>query len=204
MNQISNSLAMRDVAHHLHSQTNLRAHEESGPLVIVRGEGVHVFDDQGKGYIEGMSGLWCAALGFGDKGLRRAGPPPAPSVRLPYYHTFYGRSNDICIELAEMLIGLAPVPMSKVFFAASGSEANETMVKLAWYYNNGRGKPEKRKVIARLRGFHGITIAAASMTGLPAMHRDFNLPLPDFLHTACPLHYRFARPGESEEVFATR
>ena len=202
MNRISNSLAMRDVAYHLHSQTNLRAHEQNGPLVIVRGEGVHVFDEQGKRYIEGMSGLWCAALGFGEKRLARAAA--AQLDRLPYYHTFYGRSNDVCIELAETLVGLAPVPMSKVFFAASGSEANETMVKLAWYYNNALGRPEKRKIIARLRGFHGITIAAASMTGLPTMHRDFNLPLPGFLHTACPLYYRGGRPGETEDDFATR
>ena len=203
MNQISNSLAMRDVAYHLHSHTNARAHEQNGPVtIIVRGEGVRVFDDQGKGYIEGMSGLWCAALGFGEKRLARAAA--AQLERLPYYHTFYGRSNDVCIELAETLIGLAPVPMSKVFFAASGSEANETMVKLAWFYNSARGKPEKRKVISRLRGFHGITIAAASMTGILPMHRDFNLPLPGFLHTACPYPYRGAEPGESEEAYATR
>ena len=203
MNQISNSLAMRDVAYHLHSHTNARAHEESGPvMVVVRGEGVRVFDDQGKGYIEGMSGLWCAALGFGEKRLARAAA--AQLERLPYYHTFYGRSNDVCIELAETLIGLAPVPMSKVFFAASGSEANETMVKLAWFYNNARGKPEKRKIISRLRGFHGITIAAASMTGILPFHRDFNLPLPGFLHAACPYPYRGAEPGDSEEAYATR
>jgi 4-aminobutyrate--pyruvate transaminase len=203
MNRISNSLAMRDVAYHLHSHTNARVHEENGPVtIIVRGEGVQVFDDQGKGYIEGMSGLWCAALGFGEKRLARAAA--AQLERLPYYHTFYGRSNDVCIELAEMLIGLAPVPMSKVFFAASGSEANETMVKLAWFYNSARGKPEKRKVISRLRGFHGITIAAASMTGILPFHRDFNLPLPGFLHVACPYPYRGAGPGESEEAYAAR
>ncbi|MCC7167368.1 MAG: aminotransferase class III-fold pyridoxal phosphate-dependent enzyme, partial [Rhodospirillales bacterium] len=108
------------------------------------------------------------------------------------------------IELAEKLLALAPVPMSKVFFANSGSEANDTAIKLAWYVNNALGRPQKKKIISRTKGYHGVTIATASLTHLPNNQRDFDLPLPGFLAAACPHHYRFGRPGESEEDFATR
>ncbi|MEX2648748.1 MAG: aspartate aminotransferase family protein [Alphaproteobacteria bacterium] len=197
-----NSLAARDVAYHMHSQTNLRVHEGEGPLIMTRGEGVHVVDEAGNRYIEGMSGLWCASLGFSEPRLAQA--IQRQLERLPYYHTFYGRTADVTVELAEKLVALAPVPMSKAYFVTSGSEANETMIKLAWYYHAARGRPGKHKVIARMRAFHGITIAAGSMTGLPVLHRDFRLPLPGFLHARCPHAYREAEPGESEAAFADR
>ncbi len=108
------------------------------------------------------------------------------------------------MELAEKLLALAPEPMGKVFFASSGSEAVDTALKLVWYLNNARGRPLKKKVIARDKAYHGSTIAAASLTGLPANHADFDLPIAGILHTACPHHYRFALPGESEDAFATR
>jgi 4-aminobutyrate--pyruvate transaminase len=197
-----NSTAARDIAYHMHSQTNLRAHETRGPLVMARGDGVHVIDEAGNRYIEGMSGLWCTALGFSERRLAEAAARQIE--RLPYYHTFYGRSADITVDLAETLVGLAPVPMSKAFFVTSGSEANETMIKLAWYYHTARGKPGKHKVIARARAFHGITIVAGSLTGLPVLHRDFRLPLPGFLHARCPHAYREATPDETPEAFADR
>ncbi|HSK38500.1 MAG TPA: aspartate aminotransferase family protein [Arenibaculum sp.] len=186
----------------MHPYTNLRTHEEHGPLVVTRGEGVYVFDEDGRRYLEGMAGLWCTALGFNEERLVEAAA--RQMRRLPFYHGFTGKAHDPGIELAERLVGLAPVPMSKAFFANSGSEANDTAVKLVWYYNNALGRPEKKKVIARHKGYHGVTVAAASLSGLPANHRAFDLPIAGFLHTTCPHHYRFGKPDESEEAFATR
>src|SRR5438067_7031714 len=124
--------------------------------------------------------------------------------KLPYYHQFASKAHDTAIDLAERLIGLLPVKMSKVFFNNSGSEANDTAVKMVWYYNNARGRHRKKKIIARMRGYHGVTVASASLTGLPANHRDFDLPIANIRHADCPHHYRYAKPGESEEEFATR
>jgi 4-aminobutyrate--pyruvate transaminase len=198
----SNSLRDKDLASVLHPYTNLKVHQERGPLVITRGEGVRVFDDSGKPYIEAMAGLWSAALGFSETRLGEAAKRQMD--RLPFYHLFTHRAHDVGIELADRLLAMAPVPMSKVLFACSGSESNDTAVKLIWYYNNALGRPGKKKIISRIRGYHGVTIASASLTGLPANHRDFDLPLPGILHTDCPHHYRFGLPGESEEDFATR
>ena len=118
--------------------------------------------------------------------------------------TFNGRSNPAAIALADKLLSIAPVPMSKVFFANSGSEANDTAVKLVWYYYNAIGKPAKKKIISRKNAHHGVTVAAASLSGLVSNHRDFDLPIDRILHVECPHHYRFGEPGESEEAFATR
>ena len=149
-----------------------------------------------------MAGLWCTSLGYGNEELVEAA---ATQMRkLSFAHLFTGRSHDPAIELAEKLKEIAPVPISKVFFCNSGSEANDTQIKLVWYLNNARGRPQKKKIISRVKAYHGVTIAAASLTGLPANHRDFDLPLPGFLHTGCPHHYRFARDGETEEEFASR
>ena len=197
-----NSNQARDVAYYLHPYTNLSVHEKEGPLVITRGEGIYVFDDAGNRYIEGLGGLWCASLGFSEERLLEAAN--RQMKKLPFYHSFGHKVSDVGIELAERLVGMAPVPMSKVFFTNSGLEANDTAVKLIWYYHNAIGKPEKKKIIARLKGYHGVTVAAASLTGLPNNHRDFDLPIARILHTDCPHHYRFARPGESEEAFAER
>src|SRR5690606_8597515 len=122
----------------------------------------------------------------------------------PFYHGFASKSHEPMIELAEMLLQRAPAPMARVFFANSGSEANDSALKLVWYYNNALNRPKKKKVISRIKGYHGVTIAAASLTGLPNNHRDFDLPIANVLHTDCPHHYRFAEAGESEEDFATR
>ena len=191
-----------DIAHHLHSFTNLEDHEQRGPQVIERGEGVYLYDDRGTRYLDGMSSLWCCALGYNEP--RLTATAQRQMEKLPYSHTFRGRSSRPVIDLAEQLISISPAPMSKVFFANSGSEANETAVKLVWYYNNARGCPRKRKIVARTGAYHGTTIAAASLSGLSAMHTDFNLPIQDILFTDCPHYYRHAEPGESEEDFASR
>jgi 4-aminobutyrate---pyruvate transaminase len=196
------NLATRDVETLVHPYTNLARFRDTGPLVIERGEGVHVYDSDGKSYLEGMAGLWCTALGYGNEELIEAA---ATQMRkLSFAHLFSGKSHDPGIELAEKLKEIAPVPISKVFFCCSGSEANDTQVKLIWYFNNALGRPQKKKIISRVKAYHGVTIVAASLTGIPANQRDFDLPLPGFLHASCPHHYRGAEPGESEEEFATR
>ena len=197
-----NSAAARDVAAVLHPFTDLKAHEEDGPFIIDRGSGVYVTDESGKTYIEGMSGLWCASLGFSERRLVDAAA--RQMAELPYNQTFLGRSHETTIALAERLLSLSPVPMSRILFASSGSEANDTAVKLVWYHNNAEGRPGKRKIVGRRNGYHGTTVATTSLSGIPDLHRGFNLPIADVLHTDCPHHYRFARPGETEEEFADR
>ena len=201
MSPLSN-LAARDVETLVHPYINLARFRETGPLIIERGQGVYVYDTDGKAYIEGMAGLWCTALGYGNEELVEAAA--AQMRRLSFAHLFTGRSHDPAIELAEKLKEIAPVPISKVFFCNSGSEANDTQVKLVWYLNNALGRPQKKKIVSRMKAYHGVTAVAASLTGLAANHRDFDLPLPGFLHAGCPHHYRFAESGESEEDFATR
>jgi 4-aminobutyrate--pyruvate transaminase len=191
-----------DIAYHLHSYTNARVHEEAGPLVIERGEGVFVYDTEGRRYIEAMAGLWSAALGFNEPRLVEAAV--AQMRRLPFYHTFTHKTHQPAVDLAEKLVALAPVPMSKAYFTNSGSEANDTVVKMVRYYNNARGLPRKKKIISRIGAYHGVTVAAASLTGLPNNHRAFDLPMADILHTLCPHHYRIAESGESEAAFADR
>jgi len=196
------SLAQRDIETLVHPYTNLALHREKGPLIIERGEGIYVWDNDGKQYIEGLAGLWCTALGFGEKALVEAAIEQLN--KLPYYHLFGDKSQVPAIQLGERLKAMAPMPVSKVFFVNSGSEANDTQIKLIWYYNNAVGRPEKKKIISRIKAYHGVTIAAGSLTGLPFAHQDFDLPLPGILHADCPHHYRFAEPGETEEEFATR
>jgi 4-aminobutyrate--pyruvate transaminase len=198
----ANSSAARDIANVLHPYTDLQAHLETGPMVITRGKGVRVWDDTGKDYIESVAGLWCASLGFDNERLARAAYDQLR--KLPFYHSFTAKSHEPMIDLAEMLVARAPVPMSKVFFGNSGSEANDSAVKMVWYFNNAVGRPEKKKIIGRIKGYHGITIASGSLTGLPANHRSFDLPLPGFVHTMTPHHYHGAEAGESEEAFASR
>ena len=196
------NLAARDVETLIHPFTNLASFRDTGPLILERGEGSWVFDGDGKPYLEGMAGLWCTALGYSNRELVDAAMEQFR--KLPFQHLFSGRSHDPAIELAEKLKEIAPVPMSKVFFTASGSEANDTQVKLVWYINNALGRPKKKKIIARLKAYHGVTIASGSLTGLPLNHADFDLPIAGILHTSCPHHYRFAQARESEEEFSTR
>jgi 4-aminobutyrate---pyruvate transaminase len=199
-----NSLQARDIAYTVHPYTNLRQHERQGPLVITGGEGVYVTDDDGKRYIEGLAGLWCTALGFSEKRLVEAARRQLD--RLPYTHGFAHRSAEPTIELAEKLIAIAPAPIAKAFFVNSGSEAIDTAIKFVWYYQNARGLPEKKKIIARQRGYHGITLAAGHLTAsLAYTASGFDLPMMDrFRHVTAPSLYRYGRPGESEARFVDR
>ena len=192
----------KDIAYALHPYTNLAAHEEQGPLVITRGEGIYVWDDNGNQYLEGLAGLWCVSLGFSEPRLAEAAA--GQFADLPYSHTFAHRSTEPVIELSERLISIAPKPMARAFFLNSGSEAIDTAIKFAWYYNNGRGLKAKKKIISRLRGYHGVTVAGGSLTAIPLMQNDFDLPLERMIQTDTPNFYRFGDAGESEEQFATR
>ena len=191
-----------DVAYHFHSQTNPQALSREGAYIVVKGEGPHVIDENGKRYIDAMAGLWCASLGFNNERLGRAAA--AQYQELGYYHSFYGRTNPKAAALSKKLVEMTGMEGGRTFFVTSGSEANETMVKLAWLYHASRGKPTKRKIIARDRAFHGSTIVASSMCGLEMMHREFGLPLPGFLHTLHPNSYRVKQQGESEGEFVAR
>lgn len=201
-NALPNSIYARDVEYLLHAVTNARKHEEIGPIVIDRGEGIHVYDDTGKQYIEAMAGLWSVAVGFGEKRLAEAAYKQL--LKLPFYHSFSHKSNEPAILLAERLIQLSPERLRKVFFTNSGSEANDTVVKMVWYLNNALGRPEKKTFLSRINAYHGITITSGSLTGLPTNHRDFDLPNIPVKHLTCPHFYRFGLPGESEEAFTDR
>lgn len=192
----------RDLGSVLHPFTNLVTIKETGPLVYDKGKGVFVYDERGKDYIEAMSGLWCNALGWGEEALVEAAA--AQMRRLAHGHLFAGKSHEPAIALAEKLKEMAPFHVGKVFFANSGSEANDTQVKLFWYANNARGRPKKKTIISRLRAYHGVTLAAASLSGLPATHKSFDLPLPFVRHTDCPHYYRGAEAGENEEAYSAR
>ncbi|MDP2802955.1 MAG: aminotransferase [Phreatobacter sp.] len=196
------NLQVRDLETVLHPYTNQATIRDTGTLVLERAKGIYVYDVDGKPYIEGMAGLWCTALGYGNEELAQTAYDQMK--KLSFTHLFGGKSHDPAIELAEKLKEKAPVPISKVFFVCSGSEANDTQIKMVWYMNNALGRPQKKKIISRIKGYHGVTIASASLTGLPANHTDFDLPISGILHTSCPHHYRFAHEGETEEEFATR
>ncbi|WP_420347137.1 aspartate aminotransferase family protein [Pelagibius sp.] len=202
MSDRSNSAVDRDIAYHLHPYTNARKNESEGSLIIDRGDGVYVIDSQGKRYLEAMAGLWCAGLGFSEERLVKAASDQM--ARLPYYHSFAQKTAGPAVDLAEKLVGMTPPQLTKVFFANSGSEANDSAVKMVWYYNNAIGRPQKKKIISRVKGYHGVTIAAASLTAMPYVQAGFDLPIANIIHTGAPHHYRFAQEGESEDAFTDR
>ena len=199
---LSNPLARADIATELHPYTDARLHEQIGPTMIERGNGIYVYDTTGKEYIEGMAGLWSVAVGFNEPRLVSAAA--AQMSKLPYYHLFSHKSHEPAIRLGEKLVAMTPAQLTRVFFTNSGSEANDTVVKLVWYYNNALGRPKKKKFLARNKGYHGITVASGSLTGLPANHRDFDLPAIPVRHLTCPHFYRFGAEGESEAQFTAR
>jgi len=196
------NLQARAVETLIHPYSNQATIRDTGPTVFERGKGVYIYDVDGKQYLEGMAGLWCTALGYDNEELVEAAA--AQMRKLPFAHLFTAKSHDPAIELAEKLKEIAPVPISKVFFCNSGSEANDSQMKMVWYMQNALGRPNKKKIISRVKAYHGVTIASASLTGLPNNHIDFDLPIARVLHTTCPHHYRFGKDGETEEEFASR
>jgi 4-aminobutyrate--pyruvate transaminase len=194
------TLAEADRTHFVHPQTNLAAHGD--PLVIARGDGCWVWDDAGNRYLEAMAGLWCAGLGFSEPRLVDAARRQMEA--LPYYQSFGGRGHEPGIRLAEELAAIAPAGLTRVFFASSGSEANDSAIKFALYYWQARGEPERQIILARRRAYHGVTLASASLTGLPMMHGGFHLPQPFVRHLTAPHFVQQGREGETEEAFAQR
>jgi 4-aminobutyrate--pyruvate transaminase len=199
---LTNSLHSKDIAHQIHPATNMRRHERVGPIVIDRGSGIYVYDDEGREYIEGLAGLWSVGVGFGEKRLVDAAA--RQMSKLPYYHIFTHKTHEPSTLLAEKLVSLAPEELRHVFFTNSGGEANDSAIKFVWYYNNALGRPEKKKFISRQNAYHGITIAAGSLTGLQVNQRGFDLPLPFARHVSAPHYYRNGLPGESEDAFVER
>ncbi len=197
-----NSHDLLDRASLIHQQTDLAAYRDNGGTIMKRGDGIYVFDEAGNRYLEAMAGLWCASLGFSEK--RLADAAYRQLLELPYYHTFFAKSHVPSVELADRLLSIAPKGMSKVLFQCSGSEANDAAIKLVWYYNNALGRPQKKKIIGRVRGYHGNTVATVSVSGQPHMQNGFDAPLAQFRHTDNPHYYRFHEAGESEEQFSTR
>ena len=202
MNKPLSNMAVRDIETVIHPYTNFAKHREVGPLILNEGRGIYLYDDKGRRYIEGLAGLWCTSLGFNNEELVEAAA--AAMRKLPYTSIFSGKSHDAAIEFSEKLKEIAPCPASKILFGSGGSEANDMQIKLTWYYNNAKGRTKKKKIISRVRAYHGVTIATASLTGLPWVHNDFDLPIAGILHTSCPHYYRFGKDGETEEQFSQR
>ncbi|MGB2487381.1 MAG: aminotransferase [Candidatus Puniceispirillales bacterium] len=197
-----NSQEAKDIAYHFHPYTNPAQLSEQGPMILNKGKGVYVYDSDGKDYIEGLAGLWCTSFGFSEPELVKAATKQMEE--LPYYHSFTAKTHNPAINLAEKLIAIAPEGLDKVFFCNSGSEANDTAIKMVWYYHAATGKPEKRKMISRKGGYHGVTLAASSLTGLPYVQQGFSLPLDFAKHTTSPNYFQGAHEGESEADFVKR
>ncbi|MBN9266212.1 MAG: aminotransferase class III-fold pyridoxal phosphate-dependent enzyme [Hyphomicrobium sp.] len=189
-----------------HPNTSIVDHLKKGPHIIAGAQGVRLRDRQGRDLIDCGAGLWCVNIGYGRSEMAETAKRAIEN--LAYYHIFAGTSNEPVIRLAERVLGLfhksGANHLSKVFFGTGGSDANDTNFKLVRYYNNLRGKPEKKKIISRTGAYHGLTYAAGSLTGIQVYHKAFDLPVPGVLHTSCPHYFRFANPGESEEAFTDR
>ncbi len=198
----ADTLEGRDVANLLHPQTNTRAHLEKGPNIVVGADGCRIHEASGKSFIDCVAGMWCSPIGFKSERLGKVAYEQFS--KLGYYHIYKHNSHEPAIKLAEKIISTAPANMSKVIFQNSGSEANEVAIKLCWYYHNAIGKPERKKIIGRMGGFHGQTMATSSLSGREEFHRGFNLPVERFLHTELPHYYRRHEAGETKEQFADR
>ncbi|WP_458734883.1 aminotransferase [Zobellella taiwanensis] len=185
-----------------HASTHLKqyAQGEVGGRIITGAQGIRIQDSEGVELIDAFAGLYCVNIGYGRTEMAEAIYEQAK--KLAYYHTYVGHTNEALIELSDRIIKMAPAGMSKVYYGMSGSDANETQLKLVWYYNNARGLPQKKKVISRDRGYHGSSIASGSMTGLPLFHAHFDLPLERIKHTIAPVYYRRPDDNMSELEFS--
>ena len=203
MNDITtNSPYADDAAAVLHPHSNLRMQDKISPIIMTGGKGIYIYDDAGNAYLDSAAGLGHCPLGFNSERLAKAAYDAM--TKLGAFHVFRNISNMPTIELSKRLLEMAPVPMSKVLLQSSGSEANDTAVKLVWYYWNALGKPKKRKVISRTGSYHGTTIATTSLCGAPNLHEGFGLPSPEFIKTEATNYYRYSKPGETEEEFSQR
>lgn len=184
-----------------HPSTHLAQHArgETPTRVVTGGEGCHITDRDGNRLLDAFAGLYCVNVGYGRPEIAEAIAEQARE--LAYYHAYVGHGTEASITLAKMILDRAPEGMSKVYFGLSGSDANETNVKLIWYYNNILGRPEKKKIISRWRGYHGSGLMTGSLTGLELFHKKFDLPLAQVIHTHAPYYYRRPDAEMSEEAF---
>jgi L-2,4-diaminobutyrate transaminase len=189
-----------DQASHLHPFTSIAAHAQDGPMVMIRGKGTQITDHRGRTYLDAFAGLWCMNVGYGREEIAEAMAEQAK--KLAYYHSFLAMANEPSIRLADRLTKITPASLTKVFFGLTGSDGNDTLIKIIWYYNNLLGRPAKKKIIARKLAYHGVTVAAGSLSGLPNLHGGFDLPVDRFLHVTTPHHYRQAPAGMSEREFS--
>ena len=198
-------IVAQDRATVLHPFTPLRDHASgaSGPPTIVTGgHGIRIRDANGREYLDGFAGLYCVNIGYGRTEVADAIARQAH--QLAYYHTYAGHTTEGLARLSARLVAMAPGEPSKVFYGLSGSDGNETQAKIVWYYNNLRGKPRKKKIISRERGYHGCSVISGSMTGMRFYHDHMDLPLPSILHTGVPHHYWGSIEGETEQAFSQR
>lgn len=185
----------------LYGFTDLPTIHDRGAVVLTHGKGPYVYDVHGREYFDANSGLWNMVAGFDHPGL--AETAKAQYDRFPGYHAFFGRMSDQTVMLSEKLVEVSPFPEGKVFYTNSGSEANDTMVKILWFLHAAEGKPQRRKILTRWNAYHGVTAVSASMTGKP-YNAVFGLPLPGFHHLTCPHYWRYGKPGETEAAFTAR
>ncbi len=196
-----NSWEARAEANSFYGFTDLPSVHERGTVVLTHGKGPYIFDTNGKSYLDGNSGLWNMVAGFDHPGL--IATAQAQYAKFPGYHSFFGRMSDQTVMLSEKLVEVSPFARGKVFYTNSGSEANDTMVKMLWFLGRHEGHPERRKIITRVNAYHGVTAVSASMTGKP-YNSVFGLPLPGFIHVGCPHYWRFGQAGETEAQFTAR
>lgn len=198
----SEALHALDRAHMFHPSTHMRQHAdgETPNRIVTGGQGVYIEDADGNKSLDGFAGLYCVNIGYGRREMAEAIYEQAQ--KLPYYHAYVGTGSEPAILLSEKITSMAPEGMSRVYYGLSGSDANETQIKLIWYYNNVLGRPEKKKIISRWRGYHGSGVMTGSLTGLEAFHKAFDLPRSPIMHTVCPHYYRHAEPGMSEAAFS--
>lgn len=192
----------RDIEYLIHSMTNLAHHETIGPSIMTKGKGIYVYNQEGKEYIEGIGGLWCTSLGFDENELIEAAIEQMKD--LPFYHVANHKSTLPVISLSEKLVEIAPNNLSKVFYTCSGSEANDTQIKLLWYYNNAKGLTKKKKILSRYNSYHGSSIGSGSLTSIPTFEDDFDLPIIPVRYVTCPHYYRNSNKGETETEFTDR
>ena len=196
-----NSWEARADAHSFYGFTDLPTIEDRGAVVLTHGAGPYVFDVHGRQYLDANSGLWNMVAGFDHPGLAEAAK--AQYDRFPGYHAFFGRMADQTVMLSEKLVEVSPFDRGTVFYTNSGSEANDTMVKMLWFLGLSEGAPQRKKILTRKNGYHGVTAVSASMTGKP-YNELFGLPLDGFIHLTCPHYWREGRDGETEAEFTAR
>ncbi|MGO4855606.1 aminotransferase [Phaeovulum sp. W22_SRMD_FR3] len=196
-----NSWEARADANSLYGFTDLPSVHQRGCVVLTHGKGPYVYDTHGREYLDANSGLWNMVAGFDHPGLIAAAQEQY--TKLAGYHAFFGRMSDQTVMLSEKLVEVSPFEKGRVFYTNSGSEANDTMVKILWFLHAAEGKPQRRKILTRMNAYHGVTAVSASMTGKP-YNAVFGLPLPGFIHLTCPHYWRNGKPGETEAAFTQR